>query len=83
MELLLILLVSALNIACFFVGAKVGNQVSRGEKVTAPEINPMKLWHERQDRKAAEEERNKIETILGNIDRYDGTGSRQEDVPRG
>lgn len=82
MELILILLVGTLNIVCFFVGAKVGNQVSRGEQVTAPEINPRKLWEERQERKAAEEEQNKLDIILKNIETFDGTGNRQEDVPR-
>lgn len=82
MEVLLIVLVSALNIVCFFIGAKVGQQASRGEPITTPEINPMKAWQERQERKAAEEEQNKIDTILKNVERYDGTERGQEDVPR-
>lgn len=82
MEILLILLVGALNIACFFVGAKVGQQVSKGEKITVPEINPLKLWEERQDRKEAEKERNKMDVILSNIETYDGTSVGQKDIPR-
>jgi hypothetical protein len=82
MEILLILLVGALNIACFFVGAKVGQQVSKGEKITVPEINPLKLWEDRQDRKEAEKERNKMDVILSNIETYDGTSVGQKDIPR-
>ena len=82
MEILLILLVGTLNIACFFVGAKVGQQVSKGEKITAPEINPLRLWEERQDRKAAEKECNKMDVILSNIETYDGTSVGQKDIPK-
>lgn len=82
MEILLILLVGTLNIACFFVGAKVGQQVSKGEKITVPEINPLKLWEDRQDRKEAEKERNKMDVILSNIETYDGTSVGQKDIPR-
>ena len=82
MEILLILLVGTLNIVCFLVGAKVGQQVSKGEPIKAPEINPMKAARDRQDRRAAEEEKNKLDTILRNIEVYDGTANRQEDVPR-
>lgn len=82
MEILLILLVGALNIACFFVGAKVGQQVSKGEKITVPEINPLKLWEDRQDRKEAEKERNKMDVILSNIETYDGTSVGQKDIPK-
>ena len=82
MEILLIALVGALNIVCFFIGAKVGQQVSKGESITTPEINLMKAVKERQERKAAEEEQNKIDTIMRNVEKYDGTERGQEDVPR-
>ena len=82
MEVLLIAVVSALNIVCFFIGAKVGQQAIKGEKIEIPEINPMKAIQERRERKAAEEEQNKIDTIVRNIEKYDGTERGQEDVPR-
>lgn len=79
--ILLTLVVGTLCIACFFVGAKVGQQVSKGEPVELPEVNPMKLIQERREKKAAEEEKNRLDTIIRNVDRYDGTGLGQEDVP--
>lgn len=79
--ILLALVVGTLCIACFFVGAKVGQQVSKGEPVELPEVNPMKLIQERREKKAAEEEKNRLDTIIRNVDRYDGTGLGQEDVP--
>lgn len=82
MEILLIAVVSALNIVCFFIGAKVGQTASNGEKIEVPAINPMKAIEERRERRAAAEEQRKIDTILRNIDNYDGTERGQEDVPR-
>lgn len=82
MEVLLIAVVSALNIVCFFVGAKVGQTVSKGETLETPSVNPMKAIQERRERRAAEEEQRKIDTILRNIDNYDGTEHGQEDVPK-
>jgi hypothetical protein len=79
----LIIAVGALCIACFFIGAKVGQTVSKGEPLEAPSINPMKAIQEHNDRKAAREEADKLQVILENIERYDGTGSGQKDVPRG
>ena len=82
MEILLALVVGTLCIVCFFVGAKVGQTVSKGEPIELPEVNPMKAIQEHRERKAAEEEQSKLDTILRNVERYDGTGNGQEDVPR-
>ncbi len=83
MEILLIAVVGTLNIACFFIGAKVGQTVANGKEIQTPEVkSPMKLIHEHQDRKEAEKEKSKLDTILQNIERYDGTANGQEDVPR-
>jgi hypothetical protein len=77
-----ILITGALCIACFFVGAKVGQKVSKGEEIELPSLDPMKPIREHQERKKAKEEQNRYETIMKNIDNYDGTSNRQEDVPR-
>ncbi len=83
MEVLLIAVVGTLNIACFFIGAKVGQTVANGKEIQTPEIkSPMKLYQEHQDRKEAEKEKSKVDVILQNIERYDGTANGQEDVPR-
>jgi hypothetical protein len=81
--ILLILTVGALCVACFFVGAKVGQKVSRGETIETPRIDPFGAFREREERKEQQREQERIDTILRNIESYDGTGSGQEDVPRG
>lgn len=83
MEALLIIVIGAVNILCFMVGAKVGQTVARGEKVEMPTLNPMTVIREHMDKKEAEKEQDRIETIMDNINNYDGTDRGQKDVPRG
>ena len=83
MEILLILAVGALNIVCFFIGAKVGQTVAKGERIETPTVNPMKIVREHKVKKEAEMAQDRTNIIMRNIDRYDGTGRGQEDVPRG
>ena len=81
MEALLMLIMGAANVACFIIGAKVGQTVAKGEKIETPTLNPMKAIREHKDKQAAEWEQNRIDTIMRNIEGYDGTGRGQEDVP--
>lgn len=83
MEVLLIAIVCLTNIACFIVGAKVGQAVSKGETIQTPEINPVKVIQEQKDKRQARWEQSKLDTILENIESYDGTSRGQKDVPRG
>ena len=77
---LLIALTGFLNIACFIIGAKVGQTVSKGEKVEMPDLNPLKAVRESRARKEMQIKQDKLDTVLRNIDRYDGTSRGQEDV---
>lgn len=81
MDNLTLILISALNIVCFFIGAKVGQKVVRNETLETPNINPMKAYKEKQSKKAAQEEQDKIDAIMRNIERYDGSTRGQEDIP--
>lgn len=83
MEILLIAVVGTLNIVCFFVGAKVGQRVSRGEDIEMPSVNPMKTIVELREKKEAERKQDRMDTIMQNIENYDGTEYGQKDVPGG
>ena len=83
MEALLCLIMGAVNVACFIIGAKVGQTVTKGETIETPSLNPMKAIRERQDKRQAEAEQERLDTIMRNIEAYDGTERGQEDVPRG
>jgi hypothetical protein len=80
MDALLLAVMGAVNIACFIIGAKVGQKVVKGEDIELPTINPMEIIRERQDKKQAQMEQDKLDTIMRNIEAYDGTGKGQEDV---
>lgn len=83
MEILLALVVGTLCIVCFFIGAKVGQTVAKGEKIETPVEAVKNSIREHREHKEAERQQDKLDTIMRNIESYDGTGYGQEDVPRG
>ena len=83
MEVLTLAVFGAVNIFCFLIGAKVGQTVSKGEEVKVPTINPMEIVKEHKAKLKAESELDKLDTIMRNIETYDGTSNGQKDVPKG
>lgn len=81
MEVLLLAVMALSNIVCFIVGAKTGQTVSKGETIETPTVNPMKAYREREAKKEAQMEQDKLAVIMRNIENYNGTGQGQEDVP--
>lgn len=82
MEILYFLTLSLCNIACFMIGAKVGQQVAKGESVEVPSLNPLEAVRKHEAKKEAQHQQDRIETIMGNLEAYDGTGYGQKEVPR-
>ncbi len=83
MDILLVLAVGAMSIGCFVVGAKVGQQVAKGEKVDIQSMNPLKAHREHEAKREAEQEQKRVEAIWHNIEAYNGTKEGQKDIPRG
>ena len=81
MEVLTILAMGFVCTACFLAGAKVGQSAAKGEKIETPTINPMQAVKDHRAKKEAEMEQGRIDTILQNIEAYDGTSRGQQDVP--
>lgn len=81
MEVLLLLVAGGMNVLCFYIGAKVGNAVAKDKEIELPTVNPFKAYQDHKEHKEADRERKKLETILQNIEQYDGTGAGQKDVP--
>ena len=79
-----VLFVSGLNILSFFIGARVGQKVVKGEEVKMP--NPVKEIkenvREREEERAAKKEQDLFETLAYNIDVYDGTALGQKEIPK-
>lgn len=80
MEALLMAVMGVMNIICFMIGAKVGQQTAKGESVELPTINPLEAYREKEAKKEADKELEKLDTIMRNIENYDGTSNGQEEV---
>ena len=83
MDALTIAVIGFINMACFVIGASVGQKVVKGEEVKIPAVNPMEMYREREAKREAQAEQNRLDVIMRNIEAYDGTANGQEDVPRG
>ena len=79
MEVVTILAMGFVCMACFLIGAKIGQSVAKGEKVELP--SPVKAVQEHREKKEAQMEQNRLETIVRNIESYDGTPYGQKEVP--
>ena len=82
MEAVTILAIGFLCCVCFVIGAKVGQKVSKGEEIKMPAVNPLEAVREHRAKKEAQSEQDRMDTIMRNIDGYNGTPDGQEDVPR-
>ena len=80
MDIMDIAIVSAFNILCFVIGAKIGQTVSREEPIELPNLNPIQIIREAHDKREIEREKNRVEKIMQNIDAYDGTSNGQRDI---
>lgn len=81
MDFALVIAVGTLCICCFYLGAKLGQTVSKGEEIKLPTVNPLELYREHEQKKEAKAEQERIDVIMRNVEAYDGTGNNQEDVP--
>lgn len=79
MEVLFVVAMAASFIACFLVGAKVGQAVSKGETIKLA-VNPKERYEEHQAKKEAQAEQDRYNTIMRNIENYDGTSIGQQEV---
>lgn len=81
--IMLIITMGVLNVTCFFIGAKVGQQVVKGEKLEIP--NPVKSVRDDiqsfNERKETNKSQERLDAIAHNIDVYDGTSIGQIDIP--
>jgi hypothetical protein len=80
MEIVLAIVIGVLCIVSFITGAKVGQAVRNGETVQVLP-DPIKAVREQRAERELEKERKRTDTILRNIETYDGTEMGQKDVP--
>lgn len=80
--IILIASIGIMNILCFFIGAKVGQKVVKGETIELPKIEPIKAIREHNEKSEILKLQEKDRIISENIDNYDGTSLGQKDIPR-
>lgn len=78
---LLILITTFGNVCCFILGAKLFQQVSKGEKVGIELPNPVKAIQEIGVSFEEKKEQEKYKVIMDNIDNYNGTALGQKEIP--
>ena len=83
MEALLLVIMGAYGVACFIIGARVGQKVVKGEPIELPKVNLADKMQEHRARKEADKQQEWKEAVLRNIEAYDGTAQGQKDVPGG
>ncbi len=71
------LIICVSNIVCFIIGAVVGQKVIKQEPIVQ---NPVKIIKQATDNREYRKEMDKFETMLANIDSYNGTGEGQKEV---
>ena len=72
-----ILVVSAMNILCFLIGAVVGQRVFERKPVI---INPVKEIQDHIEETEHDKEEENFKTIADNIDNYNGTSIGQKRI---
>ena len=83
METYEVIILCAVNLISFVIGAKIGQRSVNGREIT---FNPIKaIKNDIKDNKINKQEelrKRKIETMLDNIENYDGTGLGQKEIPK-
>lgn len=69
-SILLIAIVGTLIIVAFFLGAKIGQKVANNEPIETPNINPLQKYRKNMEQKEIQDEMDKLEKTLANIDNY-------------
>lgn len=78
--IILVMLMGAMNLLAFLIGARVGQKVVNKEPVELPTINPITLYKEHKDKEEMSKEQEKLNTMLDNINNYDGSSANQKDI---
>ena len=78
--IILILLMGVMNLLAFLIGARTAQKAQKGEEIELPNINPVKVYEEHMERIQANKEQQELNTMLENINNYNGTGLGQKDI---
>ncbi len=77
--LILIVGIGLINVLCFLIGARTGQKTSKGEDITLPNLNPVEAVRTYEESRQQKKEEDNFNTMLENIEVYDGTNIGQKD----
>ncbi len=82
MTILIAILISTINLLCFYFGFRIGQKTTNNEVLKLPNVNPVRIINAINESKEESKEQERMRIIAENIDNYDGTGLNQKDIPR-
>lgn len=68
-------------ILAYTLGLKNGQKLKNNEEIKMPEVNPVKIVRNEIDAFEQKKKQDAYDTMMANIDNYDGTGLGQKDIP--
>lgn len=68
-------------IIAYTLGLKNGQKLKNDEEIKMPEINPVKIVRNEIETFEQKKKQDAYDTMMANIDNYDGTGLGQKDIP--
>lgn len=68
-------------ILSYTLGLKNAQKLKNNEEIKIPEINPVKIVRNEIETFEQKKKQDAYDTMMANIDNYDGTGLGQKDIP--
>lgn len=77
----LLFLFGVFIILAYTLGLKNGQKLKNNEEIKIPKINPVKIVRNEIETFEQKKKQDAYDTMMANIDNYDGTGLGQKDIP--
>lgn len=78
-----VLILELFNLLCLVIGVSIGQKVSKNKEIRLNPISAIKQEvKETKEEKKQELKQRQIDTMLYNIDNYNGDGLGQRDIPK-
>ena len=77
----LLFLFGVFIILAYTLGLKNGQKLKNNEEIKIPELNPIKIVRNEIETFEQKKKQDAYDTMMANIDNYDGTGLGQKDIP--
>lgn len=78
--IILVLLMGGMNLLAFLIGARTAQKANKGEDIKLPNMNPVEAYREHREQEEASKEQERLNTMLENINNYQGDGIGQQDI---